>query len=158
MFHVIWHNTYIICHIPPCIPWALTRCSRSGAKNCIPKAMASLENNSAWVIGQGYVRRDKFLQLLVKTRNRDSRDSGFSSSCCKAATQIKYSPLASFILDLMMPVCACISNDVMEHYAWSQYQLWIDAESSDDAVPSKCGTGLDVLRMHCTTEVYVFIM
>jgi len=37
-------------------------------------------------------------------------------------------------------------------------QLWIDAESSEDAVPSKYGTGIDVLRMHCTTEVYVFIM
>jgi len=34
----------------------------------------------------------------------------------------------------------------------------IDAES-DYAVPFKCEAGLiNVLRMHCTTEVYVFIM
>ena len=44
MFHVIWHD--IILHIPPCIPLVLTRCSRSGAKDCNSKAMASRENNS----------------------------------------------------------------------------------------------------------------
>jgi len=43
--HLAQH-LYIIWHIPPCIPLVLTRCSRSGAKDCNSKAMASLENNS----------------------------------------------------------------------------------------------------------------
>ena len=131
-------------------------------KTASPKQWLPLKTTTARLLGpldrDIYVRRDKLLQLLVKSRNRDSRNSGFSSSCSKAATQVKHSPFANFVLDLMMPVCACIGNDVMQRYAWSRYQLWIDAES-DDAVPFKCGTGLiNVLRMHCATEVYVFIM
>jgi len=53
------------------------------------------------------------MQLCICTPRQYVAWDGFSSSCSKAATQVKYSPFASFVLDLMMPVCACISNDVM---------------------------------------------
>ena len=135
--------TYIISHIPPCIPWVLTRCSRSGAKDCISKAVASLELQllkTARPLGPlDRDMSDKLLQLLVKCRNRDSRDSGFSSSCSKAATQAKHSPFASFVLDLMMPVCARLSNDLIRNI---MHGVTTNSES-DDAVPSKCGTESD---------------
>jgi len=92
--------------------------------------MASLENKSSrWrlldCLGHwtGICQMRQVVPVAGHCRNRDSRDSGFSSSCSKAATQVKHSPFASFVLDLMMPVCACIGNDVVYHYAWSHYQL-----------------------------------
>ena len=85
-------------------------------KTASPKQWLPLKTTTARLLGpldrDIYVRQDKLLQLLVKSRNRDSRNSGFSSSCSKAATQVKHCPFASFVLDLPW-WCLCVHVSVM---------------------------------------------